>query len=1641
MQTCLQHLATGARKLAEIAEKMAAPMEIAFDGAALGLDANSWLCDLPLRFELDEDRGRVVAAQHLYKLLGYGGNEAPLYLVAQKNLLKYVRNAGVEPLQCEVAFPHDAEAMRQVVLTPPQTLKCIMNAKAGKKPKEYFTALILDNFEALVATEINNGTMLDYLKSKLDDNRARKPALIDGIVDAILQHGDAALAARAVVRLLRGSTTEGRNVGGELERVSFDQLVQPELLPRGMGMPPRAISSRANKERMNRLAGLMRAVSFLAAPAESTVATGQLSKSICVLLDKFLLWQRAYMNQLVQHGSPNFVRMVRQMVYNLQRPALRVVMPQVSAACVNVLFRQRDLRSVVPTLMEPLVTALGLNATYVPRNERRLFSTEEVVRDQLKSQLKSLHARDPVYDPSTDTASVSVNLAKQLEDFAAYAHTCPTNVTYTTSIALVAPMSIDSRFGMYHRWPRWSLLKTRHCSKRSMHVVDVSIGGDAAGLTKKGFPYTVFSVSFASSPYLRTTRIDCHIVLIGNFSDSDYEELVFHTADLKEDIKYVTSDEFSLPHPHIKGARVGVCVWIYGDGAFWNCVNGAVKNAAQTNYPLSTTTASIDQITRVKMYLPADVTLEVQRMVVELRSMTSANYYSKNAAIFRGIAHENLFGLENSLGLRCSLHCDQTNMSRMYSKSNGNFHAHEGSLEPLGEAFRSEGFKGEACDTKTGQVWIIKSFGGSRRLRDENINLWVKPDADDGWGGPRHKHNFLLASIGMVFYAHAQAPKILRMNNPTAFKQVAPRCYARFAQGRRVAVDAWVKATTGYDGSMATLVAAHVMQAVEMETTINAMADGSALEMIHGKVKPNFKFFGGGRASQSAVVRAQPFQRALVNYATESAMREHNHVTSGAASVINTLIKEGSAVVHDAPPCGAIERVLEWTEEAKTLLTNTAAKLKLNKLGGWLASRVVEAKAELRRLAAEARERRHQNLTMADGDEEPPVEEPAPPMVDGSMWAALLEAQGDEAGEEADALIEEYEDFDDAYDEPFDDGEEQGVPAGTVGNAVDGDEAPGAADELAEDELEPAGDDARNDAPEELQQAGEDAGAGADAPEEPEGELEVGGNAFPLSQITFEGADSSDQHEGNELTKLKFSVSLDKIVELTLLIQYYKLPPPPPPPAGGDAERSGAPAAVDAEPMAVDPDPVEIPERALRIKIRETLMGDIHFVSGGMSIDLVAPISFVQTKCGQNGGFKKPPDLATGGRAYVAVMNATRMVIRATDALAQLAEVVTHMRNASPLLEYLMPARDGDEIAMADLPLPSGHDKERATANLAMLELLEFASLGQGGAEALAHRLSKILASFFGMKFDFDKWMLAPVEAGDTVEPWLGSKENPCTCTSCNRCVYVELDDTSPDFGYWCLFESDISPIAKECFMTFKRPDGVVVSRLIEDAKLNVGRRHVHCMPSNILQLEYLLEVKRKDKEKREAREAAKAAKAAKAAERKAKRAAHEEVQRQGGATDGETVGGDDAADEAADDEATTGEGEATDWSWTSWGEKLKLKYVKVVFGDKPYIGRIAGGDEINGAQIKYSDGDGEHVSVKDVVNGTVPDGNRTIRILHGPPFVCDVCGDERAHVEKEYDENLGCMKAHKHKGRECSGAGKVPFQGTRIQWQQRRAM
>ena len=1239
-------------------------------------------------------------------------------------------------------------------------------------------------------------------------------------------------------------------------------------------------------------------------------------------------------------GSQALQTLVRQTVYVTRRHAIADAVSQVTFSAANLLFSQRRLRTEVPHIFQPLVTALELDAPYVPARERRLLGSERDVTVARNARRADFHMRDEPCEGSDGKVSVSFDFRAQLREYAT--------------------------------WQRWSLVEPHWCPNTRQWVVRVAVGGDLAGLTKKGYPYTVYTWSVIDSPYLRTTRIDTHPVLMGNFKDSEYDPQVPHVARLRKDMDEIEHPSFQLPHPHVAGEACSVEITPYGDGAWWCCAGGG--DTPSSNFPLCTTTAHKDLLDTMKLIPPCDVSLRLQKIVTSLRDLgVTDSYIDSNKPTFCGVHHEPLLGREVYRHARCSLHLDQTNTSRMHSKCCANFHAHAGSLDDLGAAFTDAGFKGEACDSKTGHVWIISNKDGSRRLRDENVRLFVKPEARDQWGGPQYKHAYLLACQGMIWYAHAQPVLILRNNDRPSYKVQARSLFARYAMGRRVVIKAAYKNTTGYDTSMASLVAAHVVDAAEADMTYNAVADGSGLEMTHGVVKPHFRDFGGGRqgSNASAEIKVRPFVTAALKVAEDNRMREQIPTRSGAAHVVRDALREGSHIAHDRCPLRAIERTSAWWPATLEVLADVSKKLSkrfCRRLGGVLGQQLASWLKK-------------------------PLAEP------------MMERVGSETE------VEQGEDLSDASsdgDLEADDTTES--PAARIGvHAEEDPDGPNLEDVPTEESPDEESDHAGN--------GGKNAG-------------------FPLREVTFQGPTSESSHLASvsleSACSTTLAVSYGKVVELTLTVKYSDKPPP--------AEQEAGSGEAAAEAL------VEDRSRALLVKVKETQLGSICVLDDGLCFDLVAPLTFVQTKCGVNNQWKKPADVASGGTSYASAVSATRVIVRRGHDVASsmLTGLISAMRSHSTLLDDMLPV-SADIVARDDLPPPPAKlDPVKYTANMASLELLEFTSMGPGGPKALAQKLSALLASYFNVKFDFGQWKLVPVPDGERVEPWLGSKENPCECTSCKRRVFVECDATSPHYGRWCLFAEDVG----KGVLRWTDNKGSLHEQTIDDVALNGGdgRRHTFCEGSNLLQLQHLLderrakEVRRQEKERATAEKAERqraAVAAREQAEQQREALAREETAAAGTAADADHRAEAPVAD-AALVTAPAGPLDLPPTETTAMATDLasyRLRYVQTNFpGLGDFVGRIVETDETTGLRIKYADGEKDDITIDNLQSNKTDDG-RAIKLLHGPPFVCCACGEQRQQVSCKLDETFGCFKPHKHKRTDCNGAGQLPFQGTHAQW------
>ena len=250
---------------------------------------------LPLSFETDPERGPVVAAQHIYLLLGHGAKvnaNNPYGLMRADNLRNAIREhlrlgATGDVLQSPLCFPDRSnllQPMLQPALTVAEALRCILACGKADARKLALVNAILSSPEitVLFQARISDHAWLEHFNTSTS-----KASLTNKFADNLLRlSDDGVLASRALGSLLRGSST-GKNVR---QNQPFCELLLATSRQKKLRM-----------ERRNRLAGLWRAVRSLANPGEpSEAAPEKLDDNVVALMDRFLVCSHAHVHTRAQ---------------------------------------------------------------------------------------------------------------------------------------------------------------------------------------------------------------------------------------------------------------------------------------------------------------------------------------------------------------------------------------------------------------------------------------------------------------------------------------------------------------------------------------------------------------------------------------------------------------------------------------------------------------------------------------------------------------------------------------------------------------------------------------------------------------------------------------------------------------------------------------------------------------------------------------------------------------------------------------------------------------------------------------------------------------------------------------------------------------------------------------------------------------------------------------------------------------------------------------------------------------------------------------------------------------------------------------------------------------------------------------------
>jgi hypothetical protein len=176
-------------------------------------------------------------------------------------------------------------------------------------------------------------------------------------------------------------------------------------------------------------------------------------------------------------------------------------------------------------------------------------------------------------------------------------HSSAYSLANISSALLIGKVSVSLDLRKYLQkiweWPRMKLCIFRRIDDQD--YLELSVGWDGAGLTKKGWEFCPFVMHIASNPFLRTTVADCHVIGGTNAKDSSHDSLRPHLAHLVADLEAISSPDFTLPHLDDPTRRVRVRVLCASlDGAAWCCACG--NAGPTTNYPLGTSTAHKDKV-------------------------------------------------------------------------------------------------------------------------------------------------------------------------------------------------------------------------------------------------------------------------------------------------------------------------------------------------------------------------------------------------------------------------------------------------------------------------------------------------------------------------------------------------------------------------------------------------------------------------------------------------------------------------------------------------------------------------------------------------------------------------------------------------------------------------------------------------------------------------------------------------------------------------------------------------------------------------------------------------------------------------------------------------------------------------------------
>jgi|TARA_B110001469_G_scaffold124960_1_gene139546 hypothetical protein len=338
------------------------------------------------------------------------------------------------------------------------------------------------------------------------------------------------LRRAVLLRMLREAT-----VGGDMRPLE-------ELLPvdgeRVLAAPAQETARKAEAELDQRIQGLLLAAAALAQPAlpslpdASHVLTEDgLRHSIIQLFDAALSKHRvSLLKPLIESGSRalreaigGFIWAPRRLDFQAARRCAAANTcfhtPGACAACDAASFRARfrhltwimsklEMASrsqliaggFVSEMMAPLSNALGLGESWVEDENRSLLCTPAEIDKEDAVQRPKLGLREAVLAPD-GTVSVSADL----------------------------PMHLTQHWAS----PRRKLLVLPD----GRRYISITVSVDGAGLTKKGGETTVSCWTYNDSRLTRSTLINSHIAVLGNFSDGNSESCEFHLRQLRQDLQ------------------------------------------------------------------------------------------------------------------------------------------------------------------------------------------------------------------------------------------------------------------------------------------------------------------------------------------------------------------------------------------------------------------------------------------------------------------------------------------------------------------------------------------------------------------------------------------------------------------------------------------------------------------------------------------------------------------------------------------------------------------------------------------------------------------------------------------------------------------------------------------------------------------------------------------------------------------------------------------------------------------------------------------------------------------------------------------------------------------------------------------------